>query len=325
MKEKNTIIIELSDEILTDFELDRIPFQQILMKCSRLSRLIGDTEFGNLIEMELSGYKYDNNGILTKESWSCGKMVGRTFYEKDKNGKSQQYMRAVPVAKMEAVIKNYDTNILAAKDVDISISSHSSINPYVHGNAAERRSIKDTYDLFVPLLASIKGNIYNYVVNINYRYKFEEKIVTIFEKQQKITNEKLLDICPDFSKQLISVYDNIESGNDEDWANAVHTCRRILKSVADKLYPPVDNQPKTDKIKLGEENYINRLIAYIDKNMTSKSSKKIVGKSLEYIGQYIDSVYESSNKGTHDKVTKEEAERTIIYTYMLLSDILSIN
>lgn len=323
MKEKNVLIIELSDNILTDFELNRIAFQQILMKCARLAKFVGDLEFSSLIEMELGGYKYDNNGQLTKESWKYGEIVGRTYYEKDRKGVIQHYMSAVSVAKMEAYIKNYDTNILAAKDVDVTISSHSNVNPYVHNNALERQSIKNIYDIFVPLLSTIKGKIYNYVLNINHKYKFEEKMITIFEKRQEVTNKKLEIICPDFSKQLISVYDNIESKNDEDWANAVHTCRRILKTVADGLYPPIINQPKTEKIKLGDENYINRLIAYINANTTSKSSKKMIGSTLEYIGCYIDSIYNSSNKGTHDKVTKEEAERCIIYTYILLGDILS--
>lgn len=324
MQEKQKIIIDLSDDILSDFELNRIPFQQILMKCARLARIIGNIEFIDLISMELNGYEYDKKGNLTKKSWSCGNLAGRTYYEKDKNGDMQYYMRAVPVATLEATINNYDTNILAAKDVNVSISSNSNINPYIHSNAAERKSIKDTYNLFLPILEKVKGNIYNYVINLNYKYKFEEKMISIFERKQQITNEKLLAICPDFSKQLISVYNNIESINDEDWSNAVHTCRRILKTVADSLYPPKENQLETEKIKLGEENYINRIIAYINDNLKSKSSKRIIGCSLEFIGNYIDSIYEFSNKGTHNTVTKDEAERCIIYTYVLLSDILSL-
>ena len=84
MKEKKKLIIDISDEILTDFELNRIPFQQILMKCSRLSRLVGDMTFNGLIEMELSGYEYDHEGKLTPDSWICGELVGRTYHEKDK-------------------------------------------------------------------------------------------------------------------------------------------------------------------------------------------------------------------------------------------------
>ena len=324
MKEKTKLIIDISDEILTDFELNRIPFEQILMKCSRLSRLVGDMKFNGLIEMELSGYEYDHEGKLTPESWIFGEMVGRTYHEKDKKGKVNYYMRAVPVSRMESYIGNYETNILAAKDVAVSISSNSNINPYIHNNANERKNLQNTYDMYISLLSSIKGNIYKYVVDINYKFKFEEKIITIFEKRQNITNDKLKDICPDFSKQLISVYDNIESTNEEDWANAIHTCRRILKSVADSLYPAVEKQSKEAKIKLGKENYINRLIAYIEENVKSESSKKMIGNTLDYIGKYIDSVYNTSNKGTHDKVTKEEAERCIIYTYILLGDILKI-
>ena len=120
MKEKKKVIIELSDEILADFELDRIPFQQILMKCSRLSRLVGDMKFNGLIEMELSGYEYDHEGILTPESWICGELVGRTYHEKDKKGQVKYYMRAVSVSKMESYINNYETNTSVIKLYNLS-------------------------------------------------------------------------------------------------------------------------------------------------------------------------------------------------------------
>jgi len=49
-----------------------------------------------------------------------------------------------------------------------------------------------------------------------------------------------------------------------------------------------------------------------------------VGSHLDYIGDRIDSIYNASTKGTHAKVSKEEAERYVIYTYLLLSDLLSL-
>ena len=44
----------LSEEILTDIELNRIPFEQICLKVSRLGRLLGDTNVIKWIRFEIS-------------------------------------------------------------------------------------------------------------------------------------------------------------------------------------------------------------------------------------------------------------------------------
>ena len=107
---------------------------------------------------------------------------------------------------------------------------------------------------------------------------------------------------------------------------AIHSCRRILKEVADNLYPSTDEVIKIGKkeIKLGEEQYINRLIQYIDGKSNSKTYKNIVGSSLEDIGKKLDALNDAACKGTHADVTKFEAERYLIYTYLFLGDILSL-
>ena len=40
------------------------------------------------------------------------------------------------------------------------------------------------------------------------------------------------------------------------------------------------------------------------------------------LGHRIDAIYESSNKGVHDVVTKDEAERIIARAYFLIADLL---
>ncbi|RLQ84943.1 hypothetical protein D9754_16530 [Planomicrobium sp. Y74] len=135
------------------------------------------------------------------------------------------------------------------------------------------------------------------------------------------------DISPKSIQKFVSVYENLKSSNNEDWANAVHTCRRIIKEVADVLYPPSDELitlPSGKKIKVGEEQYINRLIQYIESKSDSGSFKAIVGSNLEFIGNRLDGIHNAANKGTHTEVTLEEAERYIIYTYLLIGDILSL-
>lgn len=148
----------------------------------------------------------------------------------------------------------------------------------------------------------------------------------IFRENRNMVENKLKTYCPETIKKLSSIYDNLMSSNSEDWANAINTCRRILKELADKLYPPTTETKTIGKkeIRLKEEQYINRLIQYIDSKSKSKTYENVVGSSLKDIGKKLDALNKAACKGTHKNITKFEANRYMIYTYLFLGDILSL-
>ena len=100
----------------------------------------------------------------------------------------------------------------------------------------------------------------------------------------------------------------------------------MLKAMADNLYPPTDKTIKIGKntIKLGAEQYINRLMCYIGEKSTHETLDKITNSNLEYIGKRLDNIHDEACKGTHASVDKEEAERCFMHVYMIIGDILEI-
>ncbi|AOT01828.1 hypothetical protein ESP131_04720 [Exiguobacterium sp. U13-1] len=133
-------------------------------------------------------------------------------------------------------------------------------------------------------------------------------------------------MSPQAVSKFVSVHENLRSTNSEDWANAVHSCRRILKDIADSLYPPQSTpiQVGDKSIKVGEDHVINRLMQYVSSNSESKRYEELVGSHLKYMGERLDTIYGAANKGTHTEVSLEEAERYIIYTYLLIGDLLAL-
>ena len=128
---------------------------------------------------------------------------------------------------------------------------------------------------------------------------------------------------------LAAVYENLQSENPEDWANAVHSCRRILQDLADVLYPAradIEEEINGKKriIKLGADNYVNRLIAFLEEKTDSERFEEIVGSHLKFIGDRLDSVFHAAQKGSHAVVTKDEADRYVVYTYLVVGDILRL-
>ena len=118
----------------------------------------------------------------------------------------------------------------------------------------------------------------------------------------------------------------MDSDNPEDWANAVHSCRRILLDLADSVYPASDTPIEVDGkiIDVGKDKYINRLIQFIASKSESKTYSNVVGADLSNIGNRLDAINDAVCKGTHTNITKDEASRYIIHTYLLISDIVAL-
>ena len=193
-------------------------------------------------------------------------------------------------------------------------------------NVKERNNIVTIIKEYEKRIGIVKGKIYDYILKIYNQLTYSNTIEDIFTEKRKLVDVKLLDVCPETIKKFSSIFSNMDSNNSEDWANAVHTCRRILKEVADNLYPPKSESILVGKkeIKLGKEQYVNRLIQYIESKSSSSTYKEVIGSSLSYIGNRIDSINNAACKGTHNEIDLNEAKSYVIYTYLLLGDILSL-
>ena len=156
--------------------------------------------------------------------------------------------------------------------------------------------------------------------------KFSFLTESIWLKLKSRIDSYIREIIPEETQKLTAIYDSLNDDNPEKWATALTSCRRMLKALADKLYPATKNVIKKGgkEIDLGEKKYINRLICYIEENSTHETLDKITNSNLKYIGERLDNIIEEACKGTHAKVDKEEAERCFMHVYMLIGDILEI-
>jgi len=81
---------------------------------------------------------------------------------------------------------------------------------------------------------------------------------------------------------------------------------------------------RTREIKLGPDQYINRLICFVQDNSKSERFEEIVGSHLRFLGDRLDAIFRAAQKGSHSSVSREEANRYVVYTYMVVGDILSL-
>ncbi len=320
--------LELADEIIRNIELAESSLTLITLKTIRLARLINDFDMINILEIEISGYTVNQYGYVPKDQWEVGILANRQYH--DESNKEKVFPESVEQLEDE---KNFlKSSIEVAGDADISVSS---TNPrhfpkYYIGNASERTELRERFKIVSDRLASRRSMVYKYVLRKYLELRYSNIAEDIFSKIQEKVNKKIGKYIPDSVKRFNAVYENLSSENSENWSNAVHSCRRILKDLADAIYPPTENIQKEREgkeiiIQLDEEHFINRIIEFITQKSESKNYKKIVGSHLRFMEDRLKSILGGSHKGTHKDITdREEANRIVVYTYLLIGDILAL-
>ena len=211
MKQKREKILELSNQILEDIEMSKIPLSQICLKAKRLSKLSEDEMYQKALDFEISGYPQELFEKLSSKTQEIARFSNRT--KNNENGKT--VICSMGIEQIQAKIDHY-------KNV-----------PTKHS----RRSDSYHVDCFTKELSERKRFIYNYVLNKNTELCFGNNIESSIDTLIKRIEKVIVKYLPDGVKKLNSAVDNLSSSNPEDWANSTTTFRRILSDLAKTLEP----------------------------------------------------------------------------------------
>ncbi|WP_292240566.1 hypothetical protein [Mesorhizobium sp.] len=327
--------LALADETLREIELSQTSLAVSMLKASRLARLLTDTDHQIAFEYEASGYPSDPDGV-PPEVWRIAVMAGRVRREKEMKDGQEKVVERAKIDAIEVIEQRLATSRIAleaARDPNVSVAS---ANPsqYVWspaGNVMERNRLQISINSDIQLIASRRAFVHRYVSRKLDELRFSGIADDIFSRIRTAVDERVGQTVPKAVQKFSAVYDNLKSENPEDWANAVHSCRRILQDLADVLYSPREDKlkiinGKEKSIKLGPDNYINRLIAFVEENTDSSRYEAVVGSSLRYLGDRLDAAFTAAQKGSHSGISsREEADRYVVYTYMLVADLLSLS
>lgn len=313
----------LAEETLKNIELSEIPLSNIALKMARLCRLLNLEKYRKIFEYEVSGYPSSPTGV-PKEIWDLGTLAGRVYEEKEKDEiKSYMYM---------ASIDSLDQEIVSAKEA-LKVSqdpsnSNLSQQSFVVANWRHREKLLSKIRVSQNRLSERKSFIYRFCLEKYYELKFSDQVESLFNKTRMIVDKNISKIHPEGLHKLTSILNNLKSDNIEDWSNAAHSCRRLLQEIADQIYPPSSEDKILEsgkRIKIGKENYINRLVCFVEENGDSKTHSDVIAAELRQTGERLDALFNAAQKGSHNSIkSKHEAERYIIYTYLLIGEILDL-
>lgn len=326
---------DLSSELLADLELERIPLSSCLMKAARLARFIGDDEHFLIFRHELSGYPSTPRGV-EPEIWHLCKLAGRVKAKKKKNEQGRDTDEIVETAELRSIasieenaaILKMRLSFFQPQPVNISSANPNQFVSAPFRNLQAEAQMATSYRDEMSILAARRAFVYGFALTKHFELRVSSAAEDIFEGYRRRIDKYLGDLIPDELRRLDSIQANLKSDNPEDWANAGHSCRRLLQAVANALYPPADEPVKSASgrsIKVGRDNYINRLIMFCESRTTSGVSFRVISSDLSYIGERMDAVFNAAQKGSHADIALGEAQRFVIHTYLLVGDMLDLN
>ncbi len=213
MKDKKEEMLELSNQILKDIEMSKIPLSQVCLKAKRLSRLEGDEKYQKALDLEVSGYSKIKLADLPNEEKELAEFTNRI----EINNEGKNILDNMSIEQIEVHIDHYQKSNSRSENYNL-----------FHKNIYTRK------------ISRRRKFIYDYVLNKNTELCFGSNIETAIDNLIKRIEKIIIKYLPDGAKKINSAMDNLQSTNPEDWANAETTMRRILSDLAKKLEP--DNQ-----------------------------------------------------------------------------------
>ncbi|OZE85517.1 hypothetical protein CH298_22995 [Rhodococcoides fascians] len=314
--------LALSEQLLTDFEMSQISPVDIIRRASRLARLLNDTDASEWLAFEIRGFSdgKTEKGKVTVSAWAAAKRSGRVAY----NEEGEERASLTSVSQLQANIESAKLQLSASADAPVSVSS---ANPtqYVttpSGNTVERVGIRKSILHSEATLQAVLGTVHLYVTDRNYDLRFGSAVETSFTRLRSTVDEQISTVVPGATAKLAAAFELATSDNPAHWDDAASYCRKLVKDLADVLQPP---SGKVDGRPMGDGQYINRLVYWIQQNEASSTTKDVLTSDLEFFGKRIDALTDAGHKGVHATVDQRDADRFIVGTYLLISDVLRLH
>lgn len=298
-------ILELAKELLDDIELSRASAESLILKASRLARWVGSEEIRYWLKLEMQGYNSSNEVSLRYMG-----VTGRWVDPEKQRG----YWG--PLAQQEAAIIAEQAKLNAMRIPDTA------------GDMAFVATKKVTDEMtssasYISKLSGIKSRVlaklHEFVSEIYYEKQFDSLSESIFERYKSDVDSLIGDSCGQVLEQIPSVMSRLAEGDQEAISQSLNTCRRVIDSFADNIFPPSEETIEIggNQLSLAANRHQNRINAYIHQRIDSDTRKKRFRQNLS-------NLYDRVSTGVHKEVTVEEARALFLNTYLLIGEILHL-
>jgi hypothetical protein len=177
------------------------------------------------------------------------------------------------------------------------------------------------------ILSRIRARLFQFLIDTERQIEYGQVNADIFERVREYVDENLSIVDPAVLEMFRAAYHRVKDGDGESLSHALTSCRRIIKAVADALYPPrkepitgIDGKTRS----MDDSKYVNRLIQHASENIGKHGSGEVTQATLDQLGRRLRALDGLASKGVHDSVTALEVDTCVIQTYLMVGDVLRI-
>ncbi len=316
---------ELASLLLFTMETATLPVERYLMRAKRLARVLRDTDAQIWLDFEISGYPQGMNFSDLGNCLCYAQAAGRVTQD------SKYFLTSLPRLEAECAADKHRVESAVPKASEGTADNFTvarATTKMFRDQISALNVVKKTYLQNVALFSGLKASIHSYVTDTLIALEFGDVAESIFDQLRHDVDTFIRSRSPKAAEKLVAISERMAEGNPEACAEALTSCRRLLMTIADSLFPPSDTDwvdGKGKKRKVGTDNYKNRLIASIESNITSGSTRSLLDSDLEHLCSRLDAIYEKSCKGVHTDITVEEARLTIIQAYIFIGELARVD
>lgn len=322
------------EKVINGIEDETISVSSSLLLCKKIARLVNDLEGQEWLTYEYGGYPRGNKGIPFP-AWRIGIKHGRQYQDKDINGNVTDGLFTALCGELEASIAGKMKAIS-----NFTTQGYSAAGEWAHlatGNMARAVSVNTTKLLEEIAtekrhLSILKSQYYDYAIKWQIELQFGNTAQTVFEEYQEKVAGYYSSLSKTTLQKLSAIEDLMEDGNPERYAQVLTSCRRLWADVANALFTEVlpNYSGKMFKTQSGRDIDVsgdhdnNKLSAVIETLQAKAMKNTLVGSETRYLIDWLEQINHRQSEGVHAEVTREQAMRCIIHTYIALGDILSL-
>ncbi len=288
-------------------------------------RPVGDEQARDGLFAEFSGhYTYEELRKKTSEVTEAY-IVERTVEVLQPGGTEAERTLGMPVAEIEATLESVDEFVRGADIPDgmHTLDLHAAYEEKKVTAEVAARS-KQSYGR---VLARIEARVRRFLSTTENQVLYGQINADIFERNRLYVDRQLAELSPKALEQLSSAYQRGQEGGDEARSQALLSCRRAMKSMADVLFP-ASSEPATDAAggehRLTDDKWVNRLCEFVKQELPTSASRDLLQTQIDDLARRFRGLGEVSSRGVHADVTEFELNQAVIQTYLTIGDLLRL-
>src|ERR1700738_4992574 len=245
--------------VLDDLETQNAPSAGILMKAKRLARLMRDGDAQTWLDLETRGYpkvfSFTSLGTCTEYARSSGRLDTET---------ERYYTQSLPefeamTVSDEATLRSFQA-VGSQTPIVENFLVKNATEQFVAGQLKVQGNYKSAYNKHKGLVASLRSAVHSYATDTFLAIELGDVAQDIFESARRDVDSFVRAHCPKAAEQLVAINERMADQSTESRTAALTTCRRLLMTVADSLFPARKDDwddGSGKKRKVGTEQYKN--------------------------------------------------------------------